>query len=820
MLSDRRSERRAQQARSMHEPQRKAMRRRLLRGTLAGVGLLLVALCVQLLLRSSVVLRSPVEARIATATAGLDLAVSISSIRPVGVWGVRLGDVVIRGTHSDEVLGRVEAVDVYVEPTQLLWRNVEVRQVVIIEPVVVLELSDTVSGPLRWVRDILQTERSGLSSATGSPSRRSYPPVLVRGGQLDVHDAGGVFPGLHAELDELYARPAAGASGRVEIQGLLWVAGFGRMMLQGSAFGGEPPRVSVRALQDNDLFAMLPASWRPSRRASLNVGAMSLQWPPAIELGPATMRDLDIALPGFDGWRVRNVYAEQLSFQFSRAGIGLRMSSANLVLGGLLADSDLRVASVEVFRAWDGGVSVDLELADGEGGTLRAEALLVSGAESTVRVVASTFRFASLARLLPMSLPARPIRGAIDADVRIAQVATGQAWTASGQIAVQDGAVRAPFIASQMLEDIDATAHFDLWARPAAGQWRFERVELESRGVRALATASLLLSEARTTVELAARVPVVEAQRLLEALPRGFAPAVAGFELSGSAALSASLYVDTAAIERSRIGFAIEDHGVDVRVFGALAPVDRLAGEEFAWTVATFDGTRRDVGPGTAHWVSLPQVAESLHRSVLASEDDGFYQHGGFDWRGMHAALLMNLHAGGVVRGGSTVTQQVAKNLFLNHDRTVARKVQEAFFTWLLERYVPKQRILEAYINLAHWGPGVYGIGEAAMRYFQHVPQNLTVRESVFLAAILPNPALFGEQYAQGLIPPSRQQKIRNIMNNLQRSGFLSAEEAEGHLALLQRGLVSASLRPDFSTAAAPDGIVPAGLDEGPLVTP
>jgi len=133
-------------------------------------------------------------------------------------------------------------------------------------------------------------------------------------------------------------------------------------------------------------------------------------------------------------------------------------------------------------------------------------------------------------------------------------------------------------------------------------------------------------------------------------------------------------------------------------------------------------------------------LPDHLISAVINAEDKRFMSHDGFDWIGLMNAFKKNLQASEFVLGGSTISQQVAKNLFLNPEKSLARKLEEAFLTWHIEKSIPKERIMEIYLNVAHWAPGVYGIREAARFYFGKDPKKLDVKESVFLASILPNP--------------------------------------------------------------------------------
>ncbi len=142
-------------------------------------------------------------------------------------------------------------------------------------------------------------------------------------------------------------------------------------------------------------------------------------------------------------------------------------------------------------------------------------------------------------------------------------------------------------------------------------------------------------------------------------------------------------------------------------------------------------------------WVPYERISPQLKRALIASEDANFVEHGGFDWGGIRLALERNWKKGRVVRGGSTITQQLAKNLFLSPERSYWRKAEEAIITVLLEAMLSKRRILELYLNVIEWGNGVFGAEAAAQRYFRVSAAQLTAEQAARLAAMTPSPRVF-----------------------------------------------------------------------------
>lgn len=142
-------------------------------------------------------------------------------------------------------------------------------------------------------------------------------------------------------------------------------------------------------------------------------------------------------------------------------------------------------------------------------------------------------------------------------------------------------------------------------------------------------------------------------------------------------------------------------------------------------------------------WVKYEKISINLKRAVIASEDAKFLEHEGFDWKGIQKAYEKNLKKGRIVAGGSTISQQLAKNLFLSAKRTPWRKAQEAVITVMLEKTLSKRRILEIYLNVIEWGNGVFGAEAAARHYYKTSAGRLTAMQAAKLAAMIPNPRFY-----------------------------------------------------------------------------
>ncbi len=160
-------------------------------------------------------------------------------------------------------------------------------------------------------------------------------------------------------------------------------------------------------------------------------------------------------------------------------------------------------------------------------------------------------------------------------------------------------------------------------------------------------------------------------------------------------------------------------------------------------------------------WMPLSRISPHLQRAVIIAEDASFYHHHGFDWEGIRDAASRNWDQGDVRRGGSTITQQLAKNLYLSPEKNYLRKIHEAIITRVLEKRLTKRRILELYLNVVEWGDGIYGAEAAARHHFGKLAQDLDRDEAALLAAILPSPRRYDPLRVTTFLTKRQQQILR-----------------------------------------------------------
>ncbi|MBT4375448.1 MAG: monofunctional biosynthetic peptidoglycan transglycosylase [Nitrospina sp.] len=163
------------------------------------------------------------------------------------------------------------------------------------------------------------------------------------------------------------------------------------------------------------------------------------------------------------------------------------------------------------------------------------------------------------------------------------------------------------------------------------------------------------------------------------------------------------------------------------------------------------------------HWIPLNQISPNLVRAVIVAEDQKFYNHSGFDWYAVEAAIRINLATDKTV-GASTISMQTARNVFLWQDRNWLRKSLEVWFTFLIENLWTKKRILEVYLNVIEWGNGMFGCEHASRKYYKHSSATLSPVESALMASVLPNPRTWSVLKPQPHVS-DRQSKILSLMN-------------------------------------------------------
>ncbi len=182
-------------------------------------------------------------------------------------------------------------------------------------------------------------------------------------------------------------------------------------------------------------------------------------------------------------------------------------------------------------------------------------------------------------------------------------------------------------------------------------------------------------------------------------------------------------------------------------------------------------------------WVAIQGISPFMIGAVVVSEDWSFFSHDGYDAAEIKNALQKDLMEGRFARGGSTITQQVVKNVFLERDKTLWRKFREFVLSIELDDKVSKLRILEVYLNIVELGEATYGVGQASRRYFSKHPSQLTAKECAFLAMLLPSPKRYSQSFRDKKLSPYARKTVRNILRKMVKGHYLSQEQYESEVA-------------------------------------
>jgi hypothetical protein len=206
---------------------------------------------------------------------------------------------------------------------------------------------------------------------------------------------------------------------------------------------------------------------------------------------------------------------------------------------------------------------------------------------------------------------------------------------------------------------------------------------------------------------------------------------------------------------------------------------------DFAHEVTAPDGTKHtiDVSPASPDFIARADLPPLFVRTLLLGEDTAFFSHSGLALNELPQALATNWDRATAARGASTITQQLAKNLFLSREKTLERKVKELVLAFLLEAALGKDRILEIYVNVIEWGPGLYGLRPAARHYFGKEPGELSPKETAFLVALIPGPLKYQRSFAEGTLSPGFEPLVTNLLAKLRSVDALSEEDYAAALA-------------------------------------
>jgi len=269
-----------------------------------------------------------------------------------------------------------------------------------------------------------------------------------------------------------------------------------------------------------------------------------------------------------------------------------------------------------------------------------------------------------------------------------------------------------------------------------------------------------------------------QAVDLLTSLPKGLFHSLENVKIEGRLSCHFLFDVDLSHPDSLKLESSLTKRGFLIKSFGELNKMNA----PFLYTAFENDRPVRtfEIGSSNPSYRPLESISPLLRQAVLQSEDGQFFFHKGFRMDAMREALIHDIKVKRFARGGSTITMQLVKNVFLNRHKNIARKLEEALLVWLIEenRITSKERMFEIYLNIAEWGPMIYGISEASHFYFDKEPSQLTLNESIFLASIIPSPKRFASSFdASGKLKENRFWQFNRIAERLFHTGYISEVE-------------------------------------------
>lgn len=270
--------------------------------------------------------------------------------------------------------------------------------------------------------------------------------------------------------------------------------------------------------------------------------------------------------------------------------------------------------------------------------------------------------------------------------------------------------------------------------------------------------------------EVVLSLPRQPCDAVARAIPRSLIPRLDGALFEGVAGLDARFVADLARPERSGLSVVPDVDECRAVTLGPLVDVDKLNSDKFIFEIHEKDYREPiRVGPGTRDYVPIEDIPVVVQQAALATEDMAFFRHQGFRIGLINRAIKLNLGEGWYVYGGSTISQQLVKNLFLSREKTLARKLEEAIIVWEMERRVEKERILELYLNCIEFGRHVYGIRAAARTYFGKEVRDLTPLDAAFIMAAKPGPRYAHKVYEGRSFSEWWVRRMKGILERLWR---------------------------------------------------
>lgn len=399
----------------------------------------------------------------------------------------------------------------------------------------------------------------------------------------------------------------------------------------------------------------------------------------------------------------------------------------------------------------------------------------------SARAELSSLRIGRLASGLSLSGLAFDESSLLDADLTMSRGEDGGVRF-RGETSADGVTLQGRLIASEPVTDVRLRAVSRGVYRHDQRSITLDDTHLWLNGIETRLSGSFTRHEERTAIDITTELYPVHCAALFEATPEAMRDRVDGLTLDGTISGRVQFSVDTERPEDLVLEVDIQN---GCRAIGSgVLDIERLYGA-FLHHVDLPDDDPYEfrTGPGSGSWASLGYISPYMIAAVQTTEDGRFYYHNGFNLREIRRALIRDIRAGGPRFGASTISQQLARNLYLGRERTLSRKLQEAVLTWFIEDHLSKDELLAIYLNIIEFGPRIFGIRHATMHYFGRQPNDLSPREAAFLAKLLPNPVDRHEQtYEEGELSPRWRAMVDRLLGVMHERRALTQSEYQSAL--------------------------------------
>lgn len=383
----------------------------------------------------------------------------------------------------------------------------------------------------------------------------------------------------------------------------------------------------------------------------------------------------------------------------------------------------------------------------------------------------------------PMNSLAQGQKGTLNAEARVWSNWREGAATFEGRLSLLSAVITHPKLAEEPVGPFDLSAEGTarlIWLPQDPKRFKVSIENAQARLGHISGRLNASWDQVSSQPHLQARfdVPQLNADRFAASIPRGLLPHLQPIELAGKISFNGEIDLDFEDLDQTKLKFSPNLNRLKVISYNEMINFNELEGSfDTKFEMPDGEVLTRVAGPETERWVELDEMPKLLPVAVISQEDGGFFKHGGISLFHIRGSLVRNLKEGRFVRGGSTLTMQLIKNLYLHRRKTLSRKLEEICLAWLIERALTKNELITLYLNIVEFGPNVFGIREAAQTYFNKDPLQLRPEEISALTRLLPGPRLYAPFFERKRFTPAYTNRVNRLLKLLQKRGHLKADD-------------------------------------------